>query len=290
MKTIIIDIQKDQFESSVLEQSADLEFVSLDNALSMKNISCVLLGSKGIDDFTGTIRMLARAHYKTGTGLIIINPPIDTDIGNAIDSPVSITVKRRKASSVCKPSGFEDLSADRKYEIWSDATISSSLSSGIMGVDENKETVLLKYQPKNTSGAVFITTLKLLSYSGMTNETDREFLLKLLLNWENKQSLTTEDSIEEPDTIDDSLLHAVAILSFAYNSTAPDRILAAMSRFFTLDCDIETIQLAIENLASTLEAKDENFMAKLGEYIDQAGHYSYAREIKEILEDEEVNS
>jgi len=290
MKTIILDIQKDQFESSVLEQSADIGFVSFDDALSMKDASCVLLGSKGIDDFTGMVRKLAHAHYKKGGGLIIVNPPIDNDIGSVIDAPVSIAVNRRKASSICSPSGFESLSAGRKYEIWSDGTISSSLSSGIMGVDDNKEIILLKYQPKNTSGAVFITTLKLLSYSGMTNEADRECLLKLLLNWENKQSLTTVDSIEEPDTIDESVLHTVAILSFAYNSVAPDKIHTAMSRFFTLDCDVKTIQLAIESLALKLETTNENLISKLGNFIDQAGHYSYAREIKEMLEDEEADS
>ncbi len=160
MKTLILDIQKDLFESSVLEQSAEIQFVSVDEALGVKGVPCVLLGSKGIDDFTGTVRKLARANYQNGTGLIIINPPIDTDIGNAVDAPVSITVKKRKASSFCKPTAFDGRDGEGKYEIWSDGTIESSLSSGVMGVDDNKGTVLLKYQPKNTSGAVFITTLK----------------------------------------------------------------------------------------------------------------------------------
>ena len=196
MKSLILDIQKDLFESSVLEQSAEIKFVLVDEALGMKGVPCVLLGSKGIDDFTGTVRKLARSNYQNGTGLIIINPPTDIDIGNAVDAPVSIIVKRRKTSSFCKPSGFDGRDGEGKYEIWSDGTIESSLSSGVMGVDDNKGTVLLKYQPKNTSGAVFITTLKLLSYSGMTNETDREELLKLLLTWENKQSFVMKNRLK----------------------------------------------------------------------------------------------
>jgi hypothetical protein len=288
MKTLILDIQKDLFESSVLEQSAEIQFVSVDESLGLKGVPCVLLGSKGIDDFTGTVRKLARANYQNGTGLIIINPPIDTDIGNSVDAPVSITVKKRKASSFCKPSGFDGLDGESKYEIWSDGTIESSLRSGVMGVDDNKGTVLLKYQPKNTSGAVFITTLKLLSYSGMTNETDREALLKQLLTWENKQSFVNEAPTEDVTAPDESVLHAVAILSFSYGSKDPDRISAAMSRFFTLNTDADVIRKVIEQLSANLNATKENWTSKLEDYIDQAGHYSYAREIKEILEDEEA--
>ncbi len=293
MKTLILDIQKDLFESSVLEQSAEIQFVSVDEAFGVKGVPCVLLGSKGIDDFTGTVRKLARANYQNGTGLIIINPPIDTDIGNAVDAPVSITVKKRKASSFCKPSGFDGLDGESKYEIWSDGTIESSLSSGVMGVDDNKGTVLLKYQPKNTSGAVFITTLKLLSYSGMSNETDRESLLKLLLIWENKQSFVNEEPTEDVTASGESVLHAVAILSFSYGSKDPDKISAAMSRFFTLNADADTVGKALDQLSTNLDTTDlketgENWMSKLEDYIDQAGHYTYAREIKEILEDEEA--
>jgi len=288
MKTLMLDIQKDLFESSVLEQSAEIQFVSVDEALKVKGVPCVLLGSKGMDDFAGTVRKLARANYQNGTGLIIINPPIDTDIGNAVDAPVSITVKKRKASSFCKSSGFDGLDGESKYEIWSDGTIESSLSSGVMGVDDNKGTVLLKYQPKNTSGAVFITTLKLLSYSGMTNETDRELLLKLLLIWENKQSFVNEEPTEDVTASDESVLHAVAILSFSYGSKDPDKISAAMSRFFTLKIDAGAVRKVIDQLSTNLNATKENWMSKLEDYIDQAGYYSYAREIKEILEDEET--
>ena len=290
MKTLILDIQKDLFESSVLEQSAEIKFVSVDEALGMKGVPCVLLGSKGIDDFTGTVRKLARSNYQNGTGLIIINPPTDIDIGNAVDAPVSIIVKKRKASSFCKPTSFVGRDGEGKYEIWSDGTIESSLSSGVMGVDDNKGTILLKYQPKNTSGAVFITTLKLLSYSGMTNETDREELLKLLLTWENKQSLVNEEPTEDAASQDDSVLHAVAILSFSYGSKDPDKISAAMPRFFTLNYDADTVRQALDQLSIYLNATKENWASKLEDYIDQAGHYSYAREIKEILEDEEADA
>jgi hypothetical protein len=288
MKTIILDIQKDLFESSVLEQSAEIQFMSVDEALGMKGVPYVLIGSKGIDDFTGTVRKLARTNYQNGTGLLLINPPTDTDIGNAVDAPVSITVKKRKASSFCKPSGFDGQDGENKYEIWSDGTIESSLSSGVMGVDDNKGTVLLKYQPKNTSGAVFITTLKLLSYSGMTNETDRESLLKSLLTWENKQSFINEEPTEDAAAPDESVLHAVAILSFSYGSKNPDKISAAMSQFFTLNTDADAVGKAIDQLSTDLKATKENWTSKLEDYIDQAGHYSYAREIKEILEDEEA--
>jgi hypothetical protein len=290
MKILILDIQKDLFESSVLEQSAEIQFVSIDEALGAKGVPCVLLGSKRIDDFIGTVRKLARANYQRGTGLIIINPPINTDIGNAVDAPVSITVKKRVASSFCKPSGFDGLDGESNYEIWSDGTIESSLSSGVMGVDDYKGTVLLKYQPRNTSGAVFITTLKLLSYSGMTNETHRELLLKQILTWENKQAFANAEMTEDAVSQDESVLNSVAILSFAYDSKDPDEISAAMSRFFTFYTDADAVRKEINQLSINLNATKENWASKLEDYIDQAGHYSYAREIKEILEDEEADA
>jgi len=291
MKTIILDIQKDLFESSVLEQSAAMQFVSLDEALRIKDSSCVLLSSKGISDFTSTIRKLAHVQYRNGTGLLLVNPPVNTDIGSAIDAPVSIIVKKRKASSVCKYSGSENFNSKSEYEIWSDGTIASSLSSGVMAVDDNQDTILLKYQPKNTSGAVFVTTLKLLSYSGMTNEEDRESILRFLLNWKNTQSqLTVSSSEKAENTVDEDLLHSVAILAFACNSIDPDMILTGMSRFFALNSDVTTIQSSLEYLESALSASGNELISKLEDYVDQTGHYSYAREIKEILEDEEADS
>ncbi|MDD3949188.1 MAG: hypothetical protein PHT43_06970, partial [Anaerolineaceae bacterium] len=224
------------------------------------------------------------------TGLIIINPPAEIDIGNAVEAPVSILVKKRKASSFCKQIGFDAPDAEKKYEIWSDGTIESSLSSGVLGIDDNRGTILLKYQPRSTSGAVFITTLKLLSYSGMTNETDRESLLNLLLTWENKQPFAQAETAEDTEFRDESVLLSVAILAFSCGSNDPGKLVCAMARFFTLDCNEDTVLQAINQLSANLNSTEENWMSKLEDYIDQAGLYSYAREIKEILEDEEADS
>jgi hypothetical protein len=291
MKTIVLDVQKDLFESSVLEQSIPIQFVSLDEALGIEDASCVLLSSKGINDFIITVRKLAHAQYKKGSGLILVNPPVDIDIGNAIDAPVSIFVKKRQASSICKSSGSEFFKSKGEYEIWSDGIIASSLSTGTMAVDDRQETVILKYQPKNTTGAVFVTTLKLLSYSGMTNEEDRESLLKLLLDWENTQSQTIISPTEVvEETIDKSVLDAVAILAFAYKTTDPNKIHSVISRFFTLDCNMATIKKSIDSLTLMMNAPDNELLSKIADYIDQSGLYSYAREIKEILEEEEADT
>jgi len=56
MKTLVLDIQKDLFESSVLEQSVEIQFVSIDEMLAIKGIPCMLLGSKGIDDYKSSDR------------------------------------------------------------------------------------------------------------------------------------------------------------------------------------------------------------------------------------------
>ncbi len=231
MKAIVIDVQKDLFESSVLEQSGPIQFLSFEDALNCGDASCVVLGSKGIDDYNNIIRKLSQFSYKSGTALILINPPVEMDIGAAINAPVSIAIKKRKVSSICSCLKSDDFNFKKEYEIWSDGVVSSSLSSGILGIDGDRESVLLKYQPKNTSGAVFITTLKLLSYSGMTIEADREELLKLLLEWNNAKSVNSSViSKEKEDIVDESVLNTVAILVFAYRSTNASKIVSIIPR------------------------------------------------------------
>lgn len=68
-----------------------------------------------------------------------------------------------------------------------------------------------------------------------------------------------------------------------------------MSRFFTLNCDADTVLQALDQLSTNLNATasketGKNWTSILEDYIDQAGFYAYAREIKEILEDEEADS
>ncbi len=292
MKTIVLDVQKDLFESSVLEQSVPIHFLSYEESLVCKDASSIILGSRGIDDYYSVIRNLSQSFYKKGTALILVNPPVEIDLASLIDAPVSIIVKKRKASSICKCFKTEGFQFSKEYEIWSNGVIATSLSSGILGLDDSNECILLKYQPKNTAGAVFITTMKLLSYSGMTKESDREDLLKQLLVWKNtiKESISIQQGQQgqEEYRIEHSVLTAVAILAFAYNDTTPSKIASIISRFFTFDYDSDSIQKAIDELSLDLRAKDEkDLVSKLEDYIDQAGLYSYAREIKEILEEEE---
>ena len=58
--------------------------------------------------------------------------------------------------------------------------------------------------------------------------------------------------------------------------------------FLTLNVDADAVGTALDQLSTKLNATKETWTSKLEDYIDQAGHYSYAREIKEILEDEEA--
>ena len=53
---------------------------------------------------------------------------------------------------------------------------------------------------------------------------------------------------------------------------------------------LHTVRQALDQLSIYLNATNENWASKLEDYIDKAGHYSYAREIKEILEDEEADA
>jgi hypothetical protein len=57
----------------------------------------------------------------------------------------------------------------------------------LLGVDSASKPVLVRYQPRNTAGAIFLSTAQLLSYTALSVERDREALLSAILSWTNPQ-------------------------------------------------------------------------------------------------------
>ena len=291
MKIVVLKSQKDLFETSILEQSGSVDFLPYDDILAQPDTSCVVIGTKGIEDYKKSLLGLSHAFYKKGMSLILVNPPTGVDIGECIDAPTSVFIKKRKASSVCKSKIKDESKYNKTSEIWSDGVIVTTLSSGIVCIDEDNKCVLLKYQPKNTTGAVFITTLRLLSYSAMTIETDREEMIGRLLSHENIESMPHSEEVpQEKDQIESHILTAVAVLTYALNGFDISKIESMIPRFFDFQCDADAIQKAFEKLINgTDEESPETLLTGLENYIDRSGLYSYTREIQEILEEQEVD-
>lgn len=289
MKAIVLEMQQELFETSVLEQSSFVEFRSYVDIVKTADASGFMIGQKGIDEYTKTLSALCKAFYHHGRALVLVNPPAGVDLGVCLDAPASIYVRKRKASSVCRSRIHKILPANAALEIWSDGIIESALSAGIECVDDEERCILLRYQPKNTSGAVFITTLKLLSYSAMTTETDREELLRYLLSWNNTDIPAANAMPDESAAaIEPHILTAVAVITYALNDFEPSKIAAAIPRFFDVEVDEATIRKAWATLQADLAiASLEAIPTVLEDYIAQTGLYAYAREMKELLQEEE---
>lgn len=288
MKAIVLDTQQELFETSVLEQSCPVEFLPYAEVLKRADNSGFVIGQKGLDDYAAVLPALCRAFYQRGAALILVNPPVEIDLGVCIEAPVSVYIKKRKASSMCQRYSPDMPSSGAIAEIWSDAVIETSLSAGIEYVDDEGSCLLLRYQPKNTSGAVFITTLKLLSYSAMTTETDREALLHDLLAWNNAEIHSLpETPAEDVAPIETHILTAVAIIAFALNAIDPSQIAAMIPQFFDFQVDETVVRTALEQLAPG-SVPPEAAPEILEDYIHQAGLYAYARELKELFQEQEA--
>jgi hypothetical protein len=84
--------------------------------------------------------------------------------------------------------------------IRSDHCIETALSIGIIAVDAAGKPTLLRYQPSNRSGAIFLSTLQLLSYTALSNEQHRQALLSTVLAWRNETAGAVETAAMTPAT------------------------------------------------------------------------------------------
>ena len=79
-------------------------------------------------------------------------------------------------------------------KIRSDHFFDTALGAGVIAVDVQGKAVLIRYQASNTQGPVFFSALQLLSYTALTDESQRQRLLGHLLSWLPAVPLRTNGS------------------------------------------------------------------------------------------------
>jgi hypothetical protein len=295
MRVRVWSEQLESFEMSVLEQCAQLVPSQLEDMESQGvDLPIVLLGRALVQGREQVLRKLIAAVYRSSTFMLLVQPFGDLDLHKYLDTRESIRIVRRPPDSTLKLITADwqaKLGPDLK--IRSDQFLETTLLAGLLGVDSASQPVLLRYQPRNTAGAVFLSTCQLLSYTALSVETDRETLLSAILNWTNPRRDTFEIS-RKPD------LHAgnatreevtAVILALAAARTVDAaQLVSFLQRIFGSAPSLERIAIGLEYLAGegvTVAGQDGQQRSindtQLQRTLEALDLHAYARELGEMV-------
>jgi hypothetical protein len=295
MKARVAKEQLDLFEITVLEQSAEIEALELTDLAEHPSADPVVLVGRCLTrERAATIRGIADAVFKSGTVMLIVPPFGDHDFSFYVDAPLSIRVVRRPATSECRvvmPEWQARLGST--LNIRSDHYIDTALTAGVACLDGDGKIILLRYQPKNTSGAVFVSTLQLLSYTALTSESDRNLLVSEILNWRNPQLSTVhnvERTLIEPHVPSRDDLSLVLLAIFASSSLDAGTLRETVEIYFDKHLAEGEIQIVLGYLESegVLDRVDSQSFSRVSDQrligaIEALGLHAYARELKELV-------
>lgn len=295
MKVRVAKEQLDLFEITVLEQSAELEALELKELAEHPSADPVVLVGRCLTrERAATIRGIAGAVFQSGTVMLIVPPFGDPDFSPYVDAPLSIRVVRRPATSECRVVVSEwHARLGSMLNIRSDHHIETALTAGEACLDGEGKIILLRYQPKNTSGAVFVSTLQLFSYTALTNESDRNRLISEVLNWRNLQPSsvrTVERTLFESHVPSRDDLSLVLLAVFASSSSNAGTLREIVENHFGKHLREEEIRTVLGYLESegVLERVDQQSFSRVSDRrlidsIEALGLHAYARELKEIV-------
>ncbi|MGC9966666.1 MAG: hypothetical protein ABSE08_14780 [Syntrophobacteraceae bacterium] len=295
MKVRVAKEQIDLFEITILEQSAELEALDLvDLAEHPSTDPVVFVGRSMTRERAATIRSIADAVFKSGTVMLIVPPFADNDISLYVDARLSIRVVRRPPTSDCSVVTPEwQARLGSKLNIRSDHHIETALTAGETCLDGDGKIVLLRYQPKNTSGAVFVSTLQLLSYTALTDESDRNVLIAEVLNWRNLQvasAHTVEHTFIDAHVPTREELSMVLLAIVASSSLDSNTLQQTTDTYFGGHLSDHVISRVLAYLESegVIERVNEQSHTKiadrrLNEAIEALGLHAYARELRELV-------
>jgi hypothetical protein len=299
MKVLVWKEQADLFEVSVLEQTARPVPGSLDDLGRDSTLPVLLIGRALAPDRRAEIEALARAVFASGRPLLIIPPYGDLDVGRYLDAPASVRLRRRSPeSSVQVVDDGLRAEVGSTLSIRSDHIIETALGAGILALDIGRKPVAIRYQPKNTSGAVFVVSLQLLSYTALSSEDHRQALLAALLDWRSKAIRGRNQELQgavvpeplDPDDVATVLLALVA--SGAPDTPALRRIADEVLHYPLDDERVERVLAEFEHeglvrrLAGGGRAVD---LPALQRALEASGLHAYAREMQEMTLQHQVS-
>ena len=185
MKARVLEEQADCFEAAILSLTAEVLSVRAEQVLAAPSgPPLVVIGGLLAAERVADLRSLSAVLARAGTSVIVVPPFADTDLGRYFETPVQLMAQRRGAESAAHMVDTAAVAAvAEETKIRSDHFLDTALGAGIIAVDVHGKAVLIRYQASNTRGPVFFSALQLLSYTALTDESQRQRLLAHLLSW-----------------------------------------------------------------------------------------------------------
>ena len=184
MKARVLEEQADCFEVAVLSLTAEVQSVSAEQLLATPSgPPLVVVGGLFAAERLADVRRLSVVLARAGTSVLVAPPFADVDLGRYFETPVQLLVRRRAAESTAHVVDAPAAAVvGDEANIRSDHCLDTALGAGVIAVDIHGKPVLIRYQASNTQGPVFFSALQLLSYTALTNESQRQRLLTHLLS------------------------------------------------------------------------------------------------------------
>ena len=295
MKVRVWTEQLESFEMSVLEQCAQLVPAQLEEMESQDlDLPIVLLGRALVQGRQQVLRRLIGAVYRSKTVMLLVPPFADLDLHMYLDTRESMRIVRRPPDSKVKLITSDwQAKLGRDLAIRSDQFVDTSLVAGLLGVDSSSKPVLLRYQPRNTAGAVFLSTAQLLSYTALSVENDREALLSAVLGWTNPRHDrpdTSRPSAHEPGQATREEIATVILAIAAARTLDVSKLQSFLENMFGISPTPERLALGLAYLAEegvTGDAREGHPGInddQLQRTLEELDLHAYARELREMVQ------
>lgn len=291
MKVRIWNEQADLFEMSVLEQTAEPIPGTLGDLGEEESLPVLLIGRALTPERLAAIRALSDAVFRSRRSLVITPPFGDLDVGRYLDAPTAVRLLRRKPDSIVKllDDGLRS-SAGAELTIRSDHNVETALGAGLVATDSSGKPILVRYQPRNTSGAAFVSGVQLLSYTALSVEEHRQALLSGLMGWRNAGAAqrAVATAAVTPQSIPPDDITGVLLALAASESVEPARLSSVAETFLDLSLDERRVGrvlgwLEADGVLSRGAEGDLRILPDaLQAVVERSGLHAYARELREM--------
>ena len=297
MKARVLQEQADFFEVAVLSLTADVQSVSAEQLLSAPSgPPLVVVGGLLTPERLADMREFSAVLARAGTSVLVAPPFADIDLGRYFETPVQLLVQRRAAESTAH---VVDATAaavvGEEAKIRSDHFFDTALGAGAIAVDVQGKAVLIRYQASNTQGPVFFSALQLLSYTALTDESQRQRLLAHLLAW--LPAVASKPIAQMSDTgvdrkgsvVAENTLVPIALLLAAGGAQTEDQLRTRAHAHLGADLSADDVSRALEELSREgLVELDSTRLNSVGTevlngFLEQRGLHPYVRELEYLL-------
>jgi len=299
MKARVLQEQVDLFEVGVLSQTADVTALSMEDLLtSPAGPPVVIVGRLLAAARLMELRRFSVAAARAQVAIVLVPPFNDLEVGRYFETPVEVRAQRRtssEATRIVDQSAAAVLGGTAKVR--SDHYFETALGAGIVAVDEQGKSVLIRFHATNTSGPVFFSALQLLTYTALTDEGQRQAALAYFLSWvpdaQARPTAPRGTSLPpQEDGVSADAVVPVALLLAAGGAQASEVLVRRASELLGTDVSVTLVNEALVALGAQglLQGSPGDWTPtpnRLREYLERLGLHAYLRELKTLLAIEE---